>query len=139
MENINEKHVIGFLKERQRILKEELAKIENAISVIESSNLVLSGTVPTKTATRETAPSTKKLEPINEFKPHGRFDERISYVLTKLKSAYKEDLLDMLLELQPEEDVVKLTNALGVRLSYLLKNNLIVGEKHGRKFKYSLK
>lgn len=139
MENINEKQVIEFLKERQQLLKDELKKIENTINVIESSNLILSGSSSVKRVSRDVQPSTKKLEPIKVFKPNGRFDERISYVLTKLKSGYKEDILDMLLEMQPDEDIVKLQNALGVRLSYLLKNDLIEGEKHGRKFKYSLK
>ncbi|MFB5946617.1 soluble adenylyl cyclase-like protein [Albibacterium profundi] len=139
MQNINEKQVIEFLRERQQLLKEELKKVENTISVIESSNIVLSGTTTAKKITRDVQPSTRKLEAVQEFKPHGRFDERISYALTKLKSAYKEDILEVLLEEQPDQDVVKLQNALGVRLSYLLKNNLIDAEKHGRKFYYTMK
>lgn len=139
MQNINEQQVIEFLRARQQLLKDELRKIENTINVIESSNVVLSGIAPTKRVAKDGQPATKKLEPTKEFKPHGRFDERISYALTKVKAGYKEDILEVLLEEQPEEDIVKLQNALGVRLSYLLKNGLIAGEKHGRKFFYSLK
>ena len=139
MQNINEKQVIEFLKERQQLLKDELKKIENTINVIESSNVILSGSTPSRKAPKEVTASTRKLEPIHEFKPHGRFDERIGYALTKLKSGYKEDILEVLLEEQPDTDILKLQNALGVRLSYLLKNGLIEGEKHGRKFKYTLK
>lgn len=139
MQNINEKQVIEFLRERQQLLKEELKKVENTINVIESSNVVLAGTTPARKIARDVPPSTRKLEAVNVFKPHGRFDERISYALTKLKSAYKEDILEVLLKEQPEQDVVKLQNALGVRLSYLLKNSLIDAEKHGRKFYYTMK
>jgi|GEM_PF-941439 len=146
-ETINEKQIIDFLKQREQLLREELKKIEATINVIESSNRVLSSQavsadIPNPAdddiETEKRKPGTKKLTSVNTFRNNGKLDEKISYVLTKFKSAFKEDILEELLERQPDEDMLKLQNALGVRLSYLLKNNLIDAEKHGRKFKYKL-
>lgn len=142
--NINEEHIIQFLKQREQLLLEELKKVRATISVIQSSGLALNSNPYPKQPSAMIKPSKadlqirKALKPINEFLERGKLDDKISFALTKLKKAYKEEILDVLIENQPTIDVVKLQNAVGVRLSYLLKNNMIAGEKHGRKFNYSL-
>lgn len=140
---INEKQVIEFLRQRESMLEQELLKIRTTISVIDSSSLVLENIVsagkvlPTEQPTGKSV-IRKRLKPVGEFLVSGKLDEKISYAITKMKTAYKEDIIEVLIENQPSADIVKLQNAVGVRLSYLLKNDMIVGEKHGRKFSYSL-
>lgn len=139
MINIKEQHVIQFLKERRQLLKKELEKIDNALKVIESSNKILWGGSQTKEIAEELQSNTEKLRAINEITINSKIDEKISYALTKLKSGYKDDILRVLQEEQPELDINKLSNSVGVRLSQLFKNGLIEGERHGRKFQYTLK
>lgn len=143
-DNINEKDIIQFLNQREQLLLDELKKIRATISVIESSGLVLNSNSDSKSSSsinkplKVEKPVRSALKPVNEFVEKGKLDDKISFALAKLKKAYKEDILTVLIENQPAIDVVKLQNAVGVRLSYLLKNKMIAGAKHGRKFNYSL-
>jgi len=141
--NVNEDQIIEFLKQREQLLQEELEKIRATINVIDSSSIILNkqlvSNIPSAEKSSESKKSiSKELKSINDFPEKGKLDDKISFALTKLKKGYKEDIINVLIENQPTIDVVKLQNAVGVRLSYLLKNNMLAAEKYGRKFKYSL-
>lgn len=141
--NVNEDQIIEFLKQREQLLQEELEKIRATINVIDSSSIILNKQLVSNVSTTENSSGSKKsvskiLKPINDFPEKGKLDDKISFALTKVKKAYKEDILKVLIENQPTLDVVKLQNAVGVRLSYLLKNDMLSAKKYGRKFKYSL-
>jgi len=144
--NIDEKQIIDFLKQREKLLREELKKIEATISVIESSNMAILGrpsinfsSEQKKQAKIKTKKNnTKKLLPVIEFKENGKLDEKISYAINELKSASKDDILEVICDRQPNVDTEGLKNVLAVRLSYLIKNNKIKGKKEGRKYQYSL-
>lgn len=143
-EPINEKDILAFLKDREQLITEELRKVRAIIKVIESSSSVLSndGEGNYAGAFRSSEPSKKVRKPLqrmDEYLKDGYLDEKISYALTQLGTGYKEDILEILVEKEPESNLVNLQNALGVRLSYLLKNDVIQGEKHGRKYQYTLK
>lgn len=141
-ENINEQQIIEFLKQREQLLKEELRKVRATINVLDSSSIALGNSMAfegglKKSGTTRTVVR-KPLTPVNEYSPNARLDEKIAYALTQVKQGYKEDIIEVMLKEEPDLDLIKLQNAVGVRLSYLIKNELIEGEKHGRKFYYNL-
>lgn len=141
-ENINEQQIIEFLRQREQLLKEELRKIRATISVLDSSSSALGSILAAEAAAKKSSSIRtvvrKPLTPVHEYSAAARLDDKISYALTKLKQGYKEDIIAVMVENEPDLDMIKLQNAVGVRLSYLIKNDLIEGEKHGRKFYYNL-
>lgn len=137
---MNETDVIEFLENRSRLLASEKKKVDDAISVIQSSSRALAE-VTSAAPERKSSPakaSDKVLGRISEFNPKGKLDDKISFALSTSKSGLKEDIMKVLTEQQPDLDVNKLRNALGVRLSYLLKNGRIAGKKQGRTYHYRL-
>jgi|SRR5690554_2823695 len=137
---MNETDVIEFLENRSRLLAIEKKKVDDAISVIQSSSRVLAD-VFSGVPDRKSKPakiSDKVLERSTEFNPKGKLDDKISFALSTSKSGLKEDIMRVLTEQQPDLDVNKLRNALGVRLSYLLKSGRIAGKKQGRTYHYRL-
>lgn len=137
---MKESDVIEFLENRSRLLANEKKKVDDAISVIQSSSRVLAevgATVPERKP-RVARVSDNALERITEFDPKGKLDDKISFALSTSKSGLKEDIMKVLTEQQPELDADKLRNALGVRLSYLLKSGRIAGKKQGRTYHYRL-
>jgi len=140
-DNITEKQVVEFLKQRQQQLKEELRSIEVTINTLtQSKPATLSGNVKfEEDEDTKKKKSGKALVPQQEFNANSKLDQKISYALTKIGSGYKDDILAVLNEAQPELDPYKLEKAVAVRLSYLLKNDFIQATKNGRSYKYSLK
>lgn len=145
-ESITEKQVVEFLKLRQQQLKEELKSIEVTINAIAQSKSVNLGNDRNKSDSPDTDDATKKrktaskaLAPQENFNVNSKLDQKISYALTKIGSGYKDDILEVLNQAQPEADPYKVEKAVAVRLSYLLKNDFIQATKHGRSYKYSLK
>ncbi|HWV74126.1 MAG TPA: hypothetical protein VN040_20550 [Pseudosphingobacterium sp.] len=81
----------------------------------------------------------KALQPVEVFDPHSKLDHKISYALYTLGSGFKEDILEVLQQEQPDADPHKFEQAVSVRLSYLLKNGVIDATKIGRRYEYMLK
>lgn len=86
------------------------------------------------------SPKTKEvLRPVEVFNPESKLDHKISYALYNIGNGFKEDILEVLQQEQPEADPHKLEQALAVRLSYLLKNGLIDATKIRGRYEYALK
>lgn len=142
-ENITEKQVVEFLRQRQQQLKDELRSIEITINTITQSKSASLTSQPVGEQTEE-APKRKKdgkkvLIPQEKFNPNSKLDQKISYALTQIGAGFKDEILDVLNKAQPEVDPYKVEKAVAVRLSYLLKNDFIQATKYGRSYKYSLR
>jgi len=79
------------------------------------------------------------LKPIEVFDPESKLDHKISYALYNIGNGFKEDILEVLQQEQPEADPHKLEQAIAVSLSYLLKNGLIDATKIRGRYEYTLK
>lgn len=144
MEQVTQQQVVAFLKQRQQQLSEELRSIEMTINSILGGKSLSSSSYGTETFGAEVGipkkgKVIKALVPQEEFSPSSKLDQKISYALTQIGSGYKDDILAVLNNAQPEADPYKVEKAVAVRLSYLLKNEFIDGVKYGRSYKYSLK
>ncbi|QNL49683.1 soluble adenylyl cyclase-like protein [Olivibacter sp. SDN3] len=143
-ENITEKQVVSFLKQRQQQLLDELKSIEVTINAIAqtksaSSNDRFQMDIDGSVSLKPKKKNVKSLVPQESFNPNSKLDQKISYALTQIGTGYKDDILEVLNKAQPEADPYKVEKAVAVRLSYLLKNDFIQATKHGRSYKYSLK
>jgi hypothetical protein len=58
--------------------------------------------------------------------------------LAKAETAFKEDIVKEISTLEPVQNSDKLTNLIGVKLSALLKQDIIKAKREGKKFKYQL-
>lgn len=79
------------------------------------------------------------LKPVEVFDPESKLDHKISYALYNIGNGFKEDILEVLQQEQPETDPHKIEQAVAVRLSYLLKNGLIDATKIRGRYEYTLK
>jgi len=79
------------------------------------------------------------LSPVEVFNPESKLDHKISYALYNIGNGFKEDILEVLQQEQPDADPHKLEQAVAVRLSYLLKNGLIDAIKIRGRYEYALK
>lgn len=143
--------IIETLEKRRQLFLAEAAKLEQIMDVIRSSgNLLDTLGQPVgqeksrKSSTKKAAEKTpaelpeKRLRPTNEFNAAGKLDDKIAYALTVKNGALKDEIIEVIMSQSPEQDLTKLRNALGVRLSYLLKKGYIAGRKRGRSYKYKL-
>jgi len=127
--NITEKQIVDFLRQKRANLLEELEKTELALKAL--------GEDPHPTAP-ESKESTQPLQGIAEYDANLKLDQKIAFALYHLKVATKSDIVNFLATTDPELDVQKLENNLAVRLSHLIKENLIEGNKVGRTYNYHL-
>ncbi len=143
---ISETEIMTFLEARKERLLEEIEKIDLTINTLKSTSNVLLD--PSALSERRSArdgvvrrivPSAKRLVTQNEFNAFSKLDQKIAYALTQIGRGNKEDILKVLVDKQPELDANKIEKALAVRLSYLLKNNLVDAEKVSRNYQYSLR
>lgn len=140
--NVSEKQLVDYLIHKQQVLKSELKKVELALEalkidlndVISNSNEKSEGAIDrlTISATKE------RLQPVKEFHQHGRLDHKIAFALSEKNDLTKEEILGVIVKNQPELDRNKFEKSLAVRLSLLLKNNMINGNKNGRNYTYRL-
>uniref|UniRef100_F4C7F6 Soluble adenylyl cyclase-like protein n=1 Tax=Sphingobacterium sp. (strain 21) TaxID=743722 RepID=F4C7F6_SPHS2 len=137
---VQEKQVIEYLKEMREALLQEIKSIDKTIEGITGNKSnSLASLIPSSTGyTLESKANKKVLKPVENFDPHSKLDYKISYALTNVGQGFKEDILDVLQQAQPELDPYKLEKVVAVRLSYLLKNGFIEGRKIGRRFEYTL-
>lgn len=139
---VNERQVIDYLKKKRFSLITEIKSIDKIIDSIiganDFSNKTLQNLQNGLTDRDLERFAKKKLIPVEKFHPQSKLDQKISYALTNVGQGFKEDILDVLHQKQPDLDVYKLEKVLAVRLSYLLKNGLIQGKKIGRRYEYAL-
>lgn len=137
---VQEKQVIEYLKEMRESLLQEIKSIDKTIEGItgNKSNGFTSFISSGGGYALDSKASKKILKPVEKFDPHSKLDHKISYALTNVGQGFKEDILDVLQQAQPELDPYKLEKVVAVRLSYLLKNGFIEGRKIGRRFEYTL-
>ncbi|WP_134090691.1 soluble adenylyl cyclase-like protein [Olivibacter sp. XZL3] len=136
---VQENQVIDYLKEMRETLLQEIKSIDKTIEGITGNSVsdLTAIVTPSTNYAFESKASNKVLQPVEEFDPHSKLDNKISYALTNVGQGFKEDILDVLQQAQPDLDPYKLEKVVAVRLSYLLKNGFIEGRKIGRRFEYS--
>lgn len=145
--DLTEKEVLRFFNNKKQELEKELEKIELAISALGGSSISAAPTIPKeKAATDKPAPkekgripkAKKKLEKRETYTTTDKLDDKIAYALTQLGKGNKQKVLDVIQEHEPSIDVKKLDRTLSVRFSYLIKHDMIRGQKSGRSYTYRL-
>lgn len=139
-ENITEKQIVEFLKQKRVSLIEELHKTETALKAlgIEEELFPFAPDYnPPNLRTRNKS-NLPPLSRIKEYKADLKLDEKIAFALTHLKFGTKKEITEFLIETDSSLDPKKLENNIAVRLSSLLKDNQIDGNKKGRTYSYHL-
>jgi len=139
-DNITEKQIIEFLKQKRISLLEELHKTDTALRALGIEEQNFSDSIE-HLRINSGHPKRSHLSPlskIQDYKTDLKLDEKIAFALTHLKYGTKKEIIDYLLQTDPELDPKKLENNLAVRLSSLLKDNQIDGNKKGRTYSYHL-
>jgi len=139
-ENITEKQIIEFLKQKRISLLEELHKTDTALRALGIDEQIFSDSIEhlrinTGPVTRSHMPPLNK---ILDYKSDLKLDEKIAFALTHLKYGTKKEITDYLIQTDPKLDPKKLENNIAVRLSSLLKDHQIDGNKKGRTYSYHL-
>ncbi|WP_158795939.1 soluble adenylyl cyclase-like protein [Pedobacter sp. L105] len=141
-ENITEKQLISFLLNKQKILKNELKKVElalEALSVEPHLYLTFNDNDQEGVQNQSFINAIKQnLSFTEEFDPNSKLDYKIAFALSQEERLTKDDILAVIIKQQPDLDKNKFEKTLSVRLSYLLKNKFIRGKKNGRTYLYSL-
>lgn len=146
--DLTEKEVLRFFNNKKQELQKELEKVEMAISALGGSNIAATPpAVKEKVAAKKTAakrevartPKAKKrLEKRDNYNATDKLDDKIAYALTQVGKGNKQQILDVIKENEPDVDVKKLDRTLSVRFSYLIKHDMIKGQKTGRSYTYRL-
>lgn len=144
---LTDKEVLRFFNNKKQELQKELEKIELAISALGGSSTSAAPTVAKeKVAAEKQAPKEKskapkpkkRLEKRDTYSSTDKLDDKIAYALTKVGKGNKQQILDVIKENEPDVDVKKLDRTLSVRFSYLIKHDMIKGQKSGRSYTYKL-
>lgn len=148
---MTDNELIEILDKRRQLLIAEADKFGQIADAIRSSGNLLNSLYKPLSQDKSTKPSTEKttgkmpsipsekiLRPMEEYNEKGKLDDKIAYALTIKKLALKEVIIQVIMQHSPEKDPAKLRNALGARLSYLLKQGYITARKQGRSYKYKL-
>lgn len=148
---ISELDVIEFLTERKERLVAELKSIENTITGLKSGLDPLiqpnfhrgnRSSVEKQIKTIRTAVGnieSPKVEVPSEYNVSDSVDKRILFVVKTLRKANRDEILKQIkTKYEPDGDFEKLEANVKVRLSFLLKNGILKGEKKGRLYNYSL-
>lgn len=128
--------VIDFLKEKRKEIEQKLMHISAVINLIENKGTDLRPFI--ENGNQEVEKRFRKLKSNDNYSHKSKLDQKIAYALTMLGSADKDAILNKILEVDKEFERYKLEKFLAVRLSYLLKNDKVIGVKSGRKYNYSL-
>jgi len=135
-----EKKVVQYLSSLADHKRSEIKSLQFTIDVISETRISSSKFNLDQILKNNNDIKVKKvLQPVEVFDPHNKLDHKISYALYTLGSGFKEDILEVLQQEQPEADPHKFEQAISVRLSYLLKNGFIDATKIGRRYEYALK
>lgn len=141
-ENITEKQLISFLLNKQKLLKNELRKVDLALEALGVEPQLYSSF---NDSDNDEAPDYAFIKIIKQnlsvttiFDPSSKLDYKIAFALSQSERLSKDEILAIILNQQPELDKNKFEKTLAVRLSYLLKNKYIAGKKNGRTYFYSL-
>jgi len=139
-ENITEKQIIEFLKQKRLTLLEELHKTDTALRALGIEEDIYPSSIEYLMHTTGSGkkPNLPPLSKITEYKVDLKLDEKIAFALTHLKFGTKKEITEYLIQTDPAIDPKKLENNIAVRLSSLLKDNQIDGNKKGRTYSYHL-
>lgn len=137
------KDILGFLIDLANKKKEEIESIQSTINqiirpIIKTPMVNLLEPLAANTPLPLKVKGTKVLQPTTILSPKSKLDDKIAYALTKLESGFREDILEEIMALYPEKGSWKVSAAIAVRLSYLLKSGCIKGRLIGRRYEYSL-
>jgi len=141
-EDITEKQVISFLLNKRQMLIDELNKVELALEALNVGNdfvpYMPENLIHLNKGSSQ--PSTEKppLKKVTEFDSNSKLDGKIAFALTLDGELTKEQILEVLVKHMPGLNQNKFEKTLAVRLSYLLKANMIGATKSGRNYSYRL-
>lgn len=138
---IGEKEVINFLNFRKKVLLEELRKLDDTISVLNTSKSALyfsEDEVNHGDESKLNITFTPNFDVPHNYDNKSTLTNKIAYILNKLNEATKDEIMGYIISNEPKIDKKKLKANLSVRLSLLLKANKILGRKIGRNYIYSL-
>jgi hypothetical protein len=144
MRKVSEKDVLELLESRVISLKSELKRAEDALIALKGST---NGHVKNdidRESKRNIIPRTNGTSNFNRselplvYDSNHKWDKKILFVLAKAQTAFKEDIVKEISTLEPVQNSDKLTNLIGVKLSALLKQDIIKAKREGKKFKYQL-
>jgi hypothetical protein len=129
---ISEKEIVEMLESRLVNLKAEVSRTEEALSILKRKESVIDS--PNQVIKSAAA----KIKVPTSYDHAGKWDHKILYALSKTGAAYKEDIIAQLKKLDPSQDMDKLAGTVAVKLSHLLKAQVISASRNGRKLKYTL-
>lgn len=136
MSSISEIEVIEFLKQRKSLLIKEIENIDNMIFSL-SGNTEINEVIYKQRP--DSAQPTRSRIPVPEsYNSNLKIDEKIVFAISKLNSADRNEIIDWLLEAEPNAEEQKLRQNITTRLSVLRKNKQIGSQKVGPRFKYQL-
>lgn len=135
---MSEKEVVELLENRLISLKLEIMRTEEALTILRGKSQNTNAEnkrIVTRTKVKK---SLKKPALPTVYDPKYKWEDKILFALSKTGPAFKEDIIKEIGKLEPGEDIKKLGNSIAVKLSNLLHQNTIKGEREGRKLKYQL-
>ncbi|GGZ22859.1 hypothetical protein GCM10007049_14620 [Echinicola pacifica] len=137
--NITDKQILDHLNSKKEDLNQELKKIEVAIAALNGLSSPKAGRAgTTKSIGSKSKGAAKKLPAKEAFDKNDKVDYKIAYALTQLKEANKVEIIEEILKQEPEMDQKRAEGNVAVRLSFLVKNDMIQASRSGRSYIYSL-
>lgn len=127
--SISEKEVLDFLYKKKKTLEEELVKVNQAIEALDGS---------ARSFHVRHEREDKKIPIPAKYEKRLKIDIKIAYILSLIKKGNKEEIINKIIEFEPDYEEEKLKSNVAVRLSFLLKNNYIKATKTGRSYDYFL-
>jgi hypothetical protein len=154
MAKITEEDIVEFLEDKIEQLQKELRKTQAVLETLKGSHeidevklkkkekKIIKSTIAqaekadkkdkaTRKSSAKSTAKTKKTTPVQVS-----LEDKINTALAQ-GPGFREDIVKLLLENEPEADPKKVNKAVANKLSVLLKDKKIVGEKEGVKYKYS--
>ena len=141
-EDITEKQVVSFLLNKRQLLIEDLKKDDLALEALNINSYLTSFSPENmfSSSLKESQPIAVKspLEKETKFDINGKLDSKIAFALTHKTDLNKDQILEVIVKNLPGLDKHKFEKTLAVRLSHLLKSNMIGATKSGRNYTYRL-
>ncbi|UCS92395.1 hypothetical protein KZP23_17060 [Echinicola marina] len=135
-ERITDRQILKHLNSKRNSLLSELSKIDLAIQAL--GGKIFGNATDEKQTLNRSVKSQGKLVPPEKYSKGDTIDNKIAFALSQLKEADKSTIITEILRQEPSQDTKKLEGNIAVRLSYLLKKEMIKGKKTGRIYLYSL-
>ena len=137
---MSENEIFAVLEKRKHTLTTELQRIEEALLILkgEKSSRTLKAEKRAASKSKSMRPPVKSADIPDSYEKYHTWTQKILFILSKKQNVFKDDLIKEICRLEPEWQPDKVGNLVSVKLSSLLKDSIILAQKDGRKFRYSL-